>query len=331
MIHSFACARIDQFYTQSHINIELEKTKNTSTKNIKMPSKIDQNLLPPVIREAVDPDILNRAQSIEWSINRDTGVDEHGYLDGTDEDYIRGPLKGARLGLTPVQSRKSRKFDWLENDQSGRDSGFEHTPTSPYLGGYQQTDSGKQRVDMSPLEDSLDFGASHQVTSTGPMKRHPQGQYPFPIYKVNQEQLEGDVVFEVAPRAKPGERTVHYEKSSKVLNEEELNALGLNPNVFGPNTRTMVDDQEEETIETSVLKGGARELEDLYNSMRIDKDGYFDRQRARSVSPSGNRNPIEQESSEHKKTVIFGSVNEIDNREQEFYPYRDAHQGKVSC
>lgn len=302
-----------------------------------MPSKIDQNLLPPVIREAVDPEILNRAQSIEWSINRDTGLDEHGYLDGTDEDYLRGPPQNVR-GLPPIQSHKSRKLDWHGSTQSGRDSGFDYTPTSPNLGGYQtdtkrsatSLSSDRQRVDLSPLEESLDFGATNKVNSTGQMKRFPQGQYPFPMYKVNQEQLEGDVVFEVAPRAKPGERTVHYEKSSRVLNEEEMNALGLDANVFGPNTRTMVDDQEEETIETSVLKGGRRELEDLYNSMRIDKDGYFDRQRARSVSPNGSKNPIEQESSEQKKTVIFGSVDEINNRDQEFYPYRDAHQGKVS-
>lgn len=292
-----------------------------------MPSRIDQNLIPPVIRESVDPDILNRAQSIEWSINRDTGDDEHGYLDGQNDYYNQS--KGGKY-LSP--GRKSRKIEWSDSRQ-GRDSGFENTPTSPSFGGHDSslsTTKDLQRVDLSPLEQSLDFGAGNTVSGVGSMKRHPQGQYPFPIYKTNQEQLEGDVVFDPAPRAKPGERTVHYEKASRVLNEEDLNALGLDPKFFGANSRTMMDEQEEECIETSVLKGGARELEDLYNSMRTDTTGYFDRQRARSVSPVGSRNPIESEHSEHKKTVIFGSVDEINNREQEFYPYRDAHQGKVS-
>lgn len=301
-----------------------------------MPSKIDQNLLPPVIRESVDPDILARAQSIEWSINRDTGEDEHGYLDGSGEDY----LSPKRAPLPPGQQRKSRKIEWFDNNSAGRDSGFDHTPISPSLGDHETisrrngslrsvSSLSNQRVDLSPLDDTLgEFAAAGTTKNTGSMKRHPQGQYPFPIYKVNQEQLEGDVVFEVAPRAKPGERTVHYEKSSRVVNEEDIDALGLDPKLFGPNSRTTMDEQEEELIETSVLKGGRRELEDLYQSMRTDAGDYFDRQRARSASPVGNRNPIESESSEHKKTVIFGSVDEI-NREQEFYPYRDAHQGKV--
>lgn len=304
-----------------------------------MPSKIDQNLIPPVIRESVDPDILNRAQSIEWSINRDTGEDEHGYLDGQNGYHNLSP-----------SARKSRKIEWCDSGQ-GRDSGFEYTPTSPSLGappydGYDLqkyghsmrslsslsgSDNGgqqqQQRIDLSPLDD---FGAGNTVSGVGTMKRHPQGQYPFPIYKVNQEQLEGDVVFDPAPRGKAGERTVHYEKASRVLNEEDLDALGLDPKFFGSNSKTMMDEQEEELIETSVLKGGSKELEDIYNSMRVDTTGYFDRQRARSVSPVGNRNPIESEHSEHKKTIIFGSVDEINNKEQEFYPYRDAHQGKVS-
>lgn len=307
-----------------------------------MPSRIDQNLIPPVIRESVDPDILNRAQSIEWSINRDTGEDEHGYLDGQN-DYLNHGKGGNQYHLSPA-GRKSRKIEWCDSRQ-GRDSGFDYTPTSPSLGGtgddiqkYNGSSmrslsslsaaDGQQRIDLSPLDD---FGARNTVSGVGNMKRHPQGQYPFPIYKVNQEQLEGDVVFDPAPRAKPGERTVHYEKASRVMNEDDLDALGLDPKFFGSNSKTMMDEQEEELIETSVLKGGSKELENLYNSMRIDTTGYFDRQRARSVSPVGNRNPIESEQSEHKKTVIFGSVDEITNNEQEFYPFRDAHQGKVSC
>lgn len=312
-----------------------------------MPSKIDRNLIPPVIRESVDPDILNRAQSIEWSINRDTGEDEHGYLDGSSEDY----LNPKRAPLPPVApQRKSRKIEWFDQN-NGRDSGFDqYTPTSPSLG---QSDSlGKQHgsslrsisslsahndqqhINMSPMNNNNyntnPLPAGMNTNTTGSMKRHPKvaGQYPFPIYKVNQEQLVGDVVFEVAPRAKPGERTVHYEKSSRILNEEQLNALGLDQKFFTPNSRTTMDEQEEEMVETSVLNGDKRELEELYQSMRADPSGYFDRQRARSVSPS-NRNPIETEQSSLKKTVLFGSVDEINNREQEFYPYRDAHQGKV--
>lgn len=295
-----------------------------------MPSKIDQNLLPPVIRESVDPEILARAQSIEWTINRDTGEDEHGYVDGSHEDYLssqnllpktHGMLSSGNTG----SMRKSRKLEWLD-EQSGRDSGYDATPTSPSLGGNKN-----QHVDMSPLDDpTLEFAATGQTTATGPMKSFPRGQYPFPIYNVNQAQLEGDVVFEPAPRARPGERTVHYEKSSRILNEEELEALGLNPKVFGPNSRTTMDEQEEEMIQTSVMKGGSRELEDFYNQhiRNDDADEYFGRQRARSVSPTGNRQ--ESSASEHKKTIVFGSVDEIDQREQEFYPYRDAHQGKVS-
>ena len=306
-----------------------------------MPSKIDQSLIPPVIRESVDPEILNRAQSIEWSINRDTGEDEHGFLDGSAEDYLSSQnllpkSHGAAHLSDPSPVRKSRKMVEWSDTVSGRDSGFEATPISPSLG--RQTNSSsvissasQQRdlVDLSPLEDStLDFAASNRTSSAGPMKRHPQGLSPFPIYKVNQEQLQGDVFFEVAPRAKPGERTVHYEKATRILNEEEMNAMGLDPKVFGPNSRTTMDEQEEEMIETQVLKGGARELEDLYNSMRNEAGEYFERQRARSVSPVGNR--LESHSSEQRKTIVFGSVDEISNREQEFYPYRDAHQGKVS-
>mgnify|MGYP000892091641 CR=1 FL=1 len=303
-----------------------------------MPSRIDQNLIPPVIRESVDPEILNRARSIEWSIDRDTGDNEHGFLDGSNEDYLSSQnyLHKSHATQLPPMGRKSRKVEWSDN--GGRDSGFERTPTSPSLYNGKQNLSHRsvsslsttdnQQVDLTPLDESLDFGATNITRTTGSMKRHPQGLHPYPIYKVNQEQLEGDVVFEVAPRAKPGERTVHYEKTSRVMNEQELNALGLDPKFFGPNSHTMVDEQEEEMVETSVVKDGPREFENMYRSMKTDASDYFDRQRARSVSPTGNRVPIEDEQRELKKTVIFGSVDGID-REQEFYPYRDAHQGKV--
>lgn len=302
-----------------------------------MPSKIDQNLLPPVIRESVDPEILARAQSIEWTINRDTGEDEHGYVDGSHEDYLSAQnllpkTHGMLSSGNTSTGRKSRKIEWLD-EQNGRDSGYDATPTSPSLGNkLRSTSSLTYSNNQSTLDDpALDFAATGQTNATGQMKSFPRGQYPFPIYNVNRAQLEGDVVFEPAPRAKPGERTVHYEKSSRILNEEELEAMGLNPKVFGPNSRTTMDEQEEEMIQTSIIKGGSRELEDFYNQhIRNDSDEYFERQRARSVSPTGNRNPIESSSSEHKKTIVFGSIDEIDNREQEFYPYRDAHQGKVS-
>lgn len=309
-----------------------------------MPSKIDQSLLPPVIRESVDPEILNRARSIEWSINKDTGEDEHGFLDGSHEDYLSSQnLMPKTHGLIDhrqqgAAARKSRKIEWFDqtNTNAGRDSGFEYTPTSPSLGGNRYTSSASlrsndsQRLDLTPFEDltnNQDVVAGNLHT-TGSMKRHPQGQHPFPIYKTNQQQLEGDVVFEVAPRAKPGERTVHYEKSTKVLNEEEMNALGLDPEFFSPNSKTMMDEQEEELIETAVLKGGRRELEELCRSMRTQEAGdYFEsRQRARSVSPGGR--PID-ENSEERKVVLFGSCEELNTREQEFYPYRDAHNGKV--
>jgi len=301
---------------------------------MKMQTKIDRNLIPPVIREAVDPDILDRAQSIEWTIDRDTGENEHGFLDGSDEDYLTSQnLLRKTHGPVHLGDAVNRKtIEWSSDTVSsgfggGRDSGYAASPMSPSMGA-----KGDQRVDLSQLEDPalINFAATNKTNSLGSMKRHPQGQSPFPIYKVNQEQLQGDVFFEVAPRAKPGERTVHYEKSSKVLNEEELNAMGLDPEAFGPNTRTTMDEQEEETIETQVLRGGAKELEDIYNSMRTGAGDYFDRQRARSLSPSGDRRPIDSESSEQRKTVVFGSMNEIDNCKQEYYPYRDAHQGKVS-
>lgn len=310
-----------------------------------MPTKIDQNLIPPVIRESVDPDILNRAKSIEWSINRDTGEDEHGFLDGSHEDYLSSQnILPKTHGYDLHDPRKARKIEWFDENNlgTGRDSGFDYTPTSPSLNnnnnnkGYSSSmrsvsssTFGEQRVDLAPISNQ-DVVASN-LRSTGSMKRHPQGQYPFPIYKTNQEQLEGDVVFEVAPRAKPGERTVHYEKSTKVLNEQEMNALGLDPSIFGPNSKTTLDEQEEELIETSVLKGGKRELEELCRSMRTQEAGnYFEsRQRARSVSPSGRQNAVD-ENSEERRVVLFGSVDELNNREQEFYPYRDAHNGKVS-
>lgn len=222
-----------------------------------MPSKIDHNLIPPVIREAVDPDILARAQSIEWSINRDTGEDEHGFLDGSNEDYLSSQnlLKKSHHLQQPSSpsapgGNKRKMVEWLDQSVSGRDSGFEHTPTSPSLGGGKGSAMSHHNDNALSFYD--DFGPTNVSKNSGSMKRHPQGQYPFPIYKVNQEQLQGDVTFEVAPRAKPGERTVHYEKSSRVMNQEELDALGLDPNFFGPNTKTTMDEQEEEMIETSV-------------------------------------------------------------------------------
>lgn len=286
-----------------------------------MPAKIDQSLLPPVIKDSVDPEILNRAQSIEWSIARDFGDDEHGYLDGSHEDYLSSQnlmykTHQARLGA-------GKQVEWLDQ-KGGRDSGFEHSPTSPALGAARSAD-GQPMVDLSPLNEFESVGGV--ANSAGSMKRHPQGQSPYPIYRVNQEQLANDVFFEHSPKARPGERTVHYEKASKVLNEHELADLGLDSQYFGPNSNARVDEQEEETIETSVLKGGSRELEDLYNSMKLEGSDYFDRQRARSVSPD--RHGLESEQSQ-KRTVIFGSVDEVNNQEQEFYPYRDAHQGKVS-
>jgi hypothetical protein len=304
-----------------------------------MRSKIDQNLLPPVIRESIDPDILNRAQSIEWSIDRDTGVKEHGFLDGSPEDPLSSqnllPKTHGQLHFGD-QTRKSRKMvDWCES-VSGRDSGLEPTPISPSLGGGRTTVDSSM-ADLSPLDDALmpaegEFAASNKSNMLGQMKRHPQGISPYPIYRVNQEQLQGDVYFEAAPRGQPGERTVHYEKTTRVLNEEEMDALGLDPKVFGPNSKTAVDEQEVETIETEVLKGGARELEDIYNTtIRSEAGEYFDRQRARSLSPSGSHRPMEAESSSQKKTIVFGSMEEMEQHEQEYYPYRDAHQGKVSA
>lgn len=298
-----------------------------------MPAKIDQNLLPPVIRQSIDPDILNRAQSIEWSIDRDTGINEHGYLDGSEEDPLSSqnllPKTHGSLHHQGVGQRKSRKtVEWYDT-ASGRDSGFEATPTSPSLG--KRSSAG---ADLSPLDDAVapigDFSPSNKASSLGQMKRHPQGMSPFPIYRVNQDQLQGDVFFEAAPRAAPGERTVYYEKGTRVMNESEMEALGLDSSFFAPNTQVSVDEQEAETIETSVLHGGARELDELYSTMRSDAGEYFERQRARSLSPSSSRRPVEAESSSQKKTIVFGSVDELDHHEQEYYPYRDAHQGKVS-
>lgn len=287
-----------------------------------MPSKIDQNLIPPVIRESVDPDILNRAQSIEWSIDRDTGENEHGYLDGGHEDYLSSQnlLPKSHGDVHYGGNFKNRKqIDWPEQPFSGRDSGLELTPTSPSILGAERT-----------TDRALDFAAGNKTNTLGQMKRHPTGVSPFPMYKVNQEQLQGDVYFEVAPRAAPGERTVHFEKTSRILNEREMDALGLDPKVFGPNSRTAVHEDEEETVETSLLKGDARQLEEIFNSMRTGAGDYFEHQRARSLSPVAGRNPMNSSESQHKKTVIFGSLEEIDRREQEYFPYRDAHQGKVS-
>lgn len=290
-----------------------------------MPAKIDQSLIPPVIKESVDPDILDRAQSIEWSITNDAGQDERGFVDGSHEDFLSSQnlmFKSHHGRLVPPGTELHRKVgknvEWLDQ-HGGRDSGFERTPISPSLG----LEYADQRVDLSPLDDFTVGEASFN----GSAKRHPQGVSPYPIYQVNQSQLQGDVFFEAAPKAAPGERTVHYEKATRVLNEQDLNLMGLDPHHLRPNSRARVDEREEETIESSVLKEGSRELEDLYNSMRNNTSDYFDRQRARSVSPDRLGGPVEEC---QKKTIIFSSVEEINNQEQEFYPYRDAHQGKVS-
>lgn len=283
-----------------------------------MPSKIDQNLIPPVIKESVDPEILNRAQSIEWSIDRDTGENEHGFLDGGHEDYLSSqnllPKSHGQLHYGAPQTRVTthKQVEWSDQTISGRDSGLEQTPTSPSLYGTNKS--------IEPASQA-DFAAGNKTNTLGQMKRHPTGVSPFPMYKVNQEQLQGDVFFEVAPRAAPGERTVHFEKTTKILSEQEMDALGLDPNVFGPNSKTTVNEDEEETVETSVLKNDARQLEEIYNSMRTGAGDYFEREGGQGTDMT---------SKQQKKTVIFGSMEEIDQREQEYFPYRDAHQGKVS-
>lgn len=273
-----------------------------------MPAKIDTNLLPPVIRESVDPEILDRAQSIEWSIARDTGEHERGFVDGSHEDY----LSSQNL---MYKSHSGKQVDWLDNlsVKGGRDSGFEQpSPGTPSL------NLGSTN-NLSGYAEDIGY-----IGSQASGNRHPKNVYPFPIYKVNQEQLHGDVFFEKAPKARPGERTIHYEKSSRIMKEHDLEALGLDPKTFPANSNTCVDEQQEETIETSLFKGGPEQLRQLLESMRNEAGDYFDRERARN-----NGTPLDGEDS-MKRTVIFGSLEELNNRDQEYFPYRDAHQGKVS-
>lgn len=270
-----------------------------------MPSKIDINLLPPVIRDSVDPEILARAQSIEWSIFRDAGEDEHGFLDGSHEDYLSSQnlMHKTHAHLLPTAASINR-----DACRGGRDSGLELSPA----GSPAPSDLGTMRRGTSsslsaPLEREVEgVGLSNKTTGVGSMKRHPSGLHPFPIYKVNQEQLEGDVVFEASGGA-PGEQTVHYEKSQRALSEQELNALGLDPNFFGPNTRTMMDEQEEELIETSVVKD-RRELDLIYNNMLTDASDYFDNHRIKSASQSA----LDHELCERTQSSFQGSAENLD-------------------
>lgn len=286
-----------------------------------MPARIDTNLLPPVIRERVDPEILDRAQSIEWTINRDTGQSEHGFMDGSHEDY----LSSQNLMFKSHAGAGGKQVDWLQSTPSlkgGRDSGFEQaSPGTPSLGRSTQLDHADDAINFGP--DGASYTSS-QISGNKHPIQYSSGA-PFPIYKVNHEQLQGDVFFEKAPKARPGERTVHYEKASRIMKESELEALGLDPKLFGPNSNTNVNEQQEETIESSALSGSPEMFRQLYESMRNDAGQYFDDERARSVGGI----PLDGEES-MKRTVIFGSLEELNNREQEYFPYRDAHQGKVS-
>lgn len=284
-----------------------------------MPSKIDINLLPSVIRDSVDPEILARAQSIEWSILRDSGEDEHGFLDGSHEDYLSSQnlMHKTHAHLLPTAASINR-----DAQRGGRDSGLELSPA----GSPAPSDEGTLRHGASsslsgPLELEVEgLGASNTTTRVGPMKRHPSGLRPFPIYKVNQEQLEGDVVFEPSSTG-PGEQTVHYERSQRAMSEQELNALGLSPEFFGPNSKTMMDEQEEELIETSVVKGGQKELERMYSSMiRTDASDYFDSQRIKSASQAN----LDHESIERTESYIRGS--DEDFKEQHYGTWGTRHQ-----
>lgn len=292
-----------------------------------MPSKIDINLLPPVIRDSIDPDILARAQSIEWSINRDTGEDEHGFLDGSHEDYLSSQnlmhKSHAHLLPTAASIKEARKVGWLSESSNGRDSGLDQSPTESPLPSEVGTFRSVSALSAPLEQEMVGFRAAKTTTGAGVMKRHPAGQQPFPIYKVNQEQLEGDVVFEVAPGARSGDHAVHYEKSQRALSEQDLDALGLDPDFFGSNTRTMMDEQEEELIETSVVKGGRQELEGLYNSMRTDASDYFDRQRMKSASQSA----LDHTISEKRDCQFHGSLENFEHsRDQQFGTWGTNHQ-----
>lgn len=239
-----------------------------------MRSKIDQNLLPAAVRDSLDPELLNQAHSIEWSIDRGDGRNEHGFLGDNLDGY--GPGKTNSTTVT----KKTRKVEWFDYSDGGTDSGFERTPTSLSPGKISQqrtfSSLSNQRVDLSPLDESLDLG----YTNTASLKRYQQAP---------------QVVYDKAPRARPGERTVHYEKSSQVLNQDEVDSRGLDPESYA---KLMSHQASSYTLPT----------------------------RARSVSPVGSRNHFDEEP---KNVTLFGSMEEISPREQEFYPYRDAHQGKV--
>lgn len=261
-----------------------------------MPTGIDQNLIPQLIRNSVDPELLNCAQSIEWSIDRNCGRNEHGYLESS------SPAIATELAMndntmtsslrTSSSARKSRRLEWADSPSSGgRDSGFDMTPTSPYKPNQQR------RIDLSPLDESMAFDEQYGSLKPGQYSAHPTG----------------DVVFEAAPRARAGERTVHYEKVSRIVGEQELQAMGLDPNNYSGGMPMISG-----TMDDSLYR----------SSSGFDTNASFfgERQRARSLSPTGDSSLDDQ----RKKTVIFGSMEEIDTREQEYFPYRDAHQGKVS-
>lgn len=250
-----------------------------------MRNKIDQSLLPPAVRDSLDPELINQAHSIEWSIDRGDGRNEHGFLGDNLANF--GPNSKAD---TTTITKKTRKVEWFDYKDGGRDSGFEFTPTSPSIGKVSQqrtiSSLSNQRVDLSPLDESLHLNLTNPASINA------------------YQQPTTGVVYERAPRAKPGERTVHYEKTSRVMSQDEVDALGLDPDSY-----------------TNMMNRKASS----YAPSRYGPGNV--QQRARSVSPQGNRNNnIDQEP---RNVTLFGSMEEINNREQEFYPYRDAHQGKV--
>lgn len=240
-----------------------------------MRSKIDHSLLPAAVRDSLDPELLNQAHSIEWSIDRDDGRNEHGFLGDKSDNY--GPGKTNSTTVT----KKTRKVEWFDYNDGRTDSGYERTPTSLSTGQLSQqrtlSSLSNQRVDLSPLDESLDMNYTNSQAPVG----YPQAN---------------KVIYDRAPHANPGQRTVYYEKSSRVLSQEEVDALGLDP--------------------------------DSYAKLMSRKAATYSMPtRARSVSPVGTKRGLNEEP---ENVTLFGSMEELNTREQEFYPYRDAHQGKVN-
>lgn len=318
--------------------------------------------VPAFIKDAIDHELLRTADKIEYSIEKGEemttsyqfkpeGEDYYSQLHAMNKSYHQRAPEQA-----PGSNRKSRKGDFygdtLNWDITGGDSGGEYSPSSPSLasnrkytssatsGGYREelifskssqlpVTMSKHTIEYLDEHNNNDNGINQKFKSSGAdIDRSSEwtdwyNREIAPAMERNsvdssrqwQEWTKREVST-TTPISPFEERTITYQK-------EEGTSL-LNPNApvqKGPGSQVIkCETFEEETSEKTFTMPSPPPKEVVKSDSGYFDKFYLTRERARSNSPPAAL----------RKSVNFGSVAEISTREQEFYPFRDAHQGKVS-